>query len=175
MSISTSIYIPRMSVHHTETSIREIMYYHFIGNISHIDFTPINKKPGFGENVDQVVKSAFVHFTDPCYCMDNVYRFEKRNYRGNTKFWQTINDGEPYKIQVSQNEYWICLKNKNPVKRTMMNIHQVVENGRYLEKIIEDQAKKIEELESVQNNLYQLLAGIFHKSEQYQYSNRLEE
>ena len=168
-----------MSVDHTENSIREIMYYHFIGDISHIDFTPIDKKPGFGENVDNVVKSAFIHFTDPWYCTDGLYRFQTRNYKGNIKFWDTISKGEPYKIQVSQNEYWICLKNKNPVKRTMMNIHQVVENGRYLEILIEDQNKKIEELEKklefTENNLYQLLAGVFHKSEQYNYSKRLEE
>jgi hypothetical protein len=28
-----------------------------------------------------------------------------------------------------------------------MNIHQVVENGRYLENLLQEQAKKIEELE----------------------------
>jgi hypothetical protein len=130
--INTSIYIPRMSVDHTEESILFYMSMYQIGSVSHVDFTQINKKPGFGENVDQVVKSAFVHF---------------RTFMRNTNFWETIANEQPYKLQVNPNEYWLCLKNKNPIQRTMMNIHQVVENSRHLEGLIEAQAIKIEELE----------------------------
>lgn len=154
MSISTSVYIPRMDVDHSERFIRYIMKFYRIGEVGQVDFTPINKKPGFGENVDQVVKSAFVHFSDPWFCTDNLYHFQDDNYFGNYAFWQTIASGKPYKLQVSETEYWLFLKNKNPIQRTMMNIHQVVENGRHLEglieaqaKILEDQAKKIAELE----------------------------
>lgn len=142
MSISTSVYIPRMSVDYTEEFIRHIMEFYKIGQVSHVDFTPINKKPGFGENVDQVVKSAFVHFWEHWFCTDKLYQFQDS---GNSGFWQTIASGKPYKLHVSQTEYWIFLKNKNPVQRTMMNIHQVVENGRHLEGLIEAQAKTIHE------------------------------
>ena len=154
MSISTSVYIPRMSVDHTEQFIIHIMKFYRIGEVSHVDFTPINKKPGFDENVDQVVKSAFVHFWDPQFCTDKLYHFQDDNDFKNYTFWQTIESGKSYKLHVSETEYWLCLKNKNPIQRTMMNIHQVVENGRHLEglieaqaKILEEQAKKIEELE----------------------------
>ena len=75
MSINTSIYIPRMSIDHDEESIKYYMMINGIGNVSHIDFTPINKKPGFGENVDEVVKSAFVHFDDPWLCSDKIYHY----------------------------------------------------------------------------------------------------
>lgn len=147
MSIMSSIYIPRMSVDHTEESVAYYMAQYGIGTVSHVDFTPINKKPGFGENVNEVVKSAFVHFSDPWFCSDKLYYFQCRTFMGNTKFWEIIASGIGYKLQVSDNEYWLCFKNKNPVQRTMMNIHQVVENGRYLEGLIEAQAKKIAELE----------------------------
>lgn len=133
-----SIYIPRIASYHNEEKIRNVMEFLHIGQVEYIDFTPINKKPGFNENVDEDFKSVFIHFK--VYYPNNI--------------WNTIAVGESYKIQIKQNEYWLCLKNKNPIQRTMMNIHQVVENGRHLEglieaqaKILEEQAKKIEELE----------------------------
>ncbi len=177
MSIYSSIYIPRMSVDHTEESITYYMAHYNIGTVSHIDFTPINKKPGFKENVNEVVKSAFVHFSDPWFCSDKLYHFQCRTFMGNTKFWETIASKQSYKLQVSDNEYWLCLKNKNPVQRTMMNIHQVVENGRHLEGLIEAHAKTIQEqadrievlerkLEGTHKVVYQLLGGLFNQSDQ---------
>lgn len=149
-----------MSIVHNEEAVRHIMESMRIGKVSHIDFTPINKKPGFGENVDGVVKSAFVHFSDATLI----------------SFWHEISWDRPYKIQVREREYWICLKNKNPVKRTLMNIHQVVENGRHLENLIEEQGKKIQEqqeiieklsnkLGDVQKVVYQLLGGLFDETQ----------
>jgi len=177
MSIYSSIYIPRMSVDHTEESIAYYMSANRIGTVSYVDFTPINKKPGFGENVDEVVKSAFVHFSDPWFCTDKQYHFQCRTFMGNTDFWDTINDAQPYKIQISPQEYWLCLKNKNPIQRSMMNIHQVVENGRHLEgligaqaKIIQEQATKLADLErkleGTHNVVYQLIGGLFNHTEQ---------
>lgn len=177
MSIYSSIYIPRISVDHTEESIVYYMMKHHIGNVSHIDFTPINKKPGFGENVDQVVKSAFVHFSDPSFCSDKVYSFQDGTNLRNFEFWQTIATGEPYKLQISKKEYWLCLKNKNPIQRTMMNIHQIVENGRHLENLIMKQADDIKNLkETIENQekiiqglhnvVYQLIGGLYCQSTQ---------
>ena len=170
----SSIYIPRMAAHHDEESVRIIMSNCRIGEVSHVDFTPINKKPGFGEKVDDVVKSAFVHF------YNDLIQFDKwgRAVLENSKFWHTVlNLGEPYKLQVSLKEYWLCLKNTNPVQRTMMNIHQIVENGRHLENLIEEQAEKLKAQEEIISNLskkldnvtqsvYQILGGIFNQSSQ---------
>jgi hypothetical protein len=164
MNTITSIYIPRMSVSHNEASIRDIMYQSQIGEVSYIDFTPINKKPGFVEIYEEQYMSAFVHFSKP-WLKTNAY------------FWDTIAADKPHKLQVTTREYWLCLKNKNPVQRTMMNIHQVVDNGRHLEKLIEEQsnqireqAKKIDELEEkIQGTygvVYQLIGGLFSQKEQ---------
>jgi hypothetical protein len=158
MSFHASIYIPRMSIRHDEDTVRNIIMADYrIGTISHIDFTPINKKPGFFENHDPRFKSAFIHFSD------NTKYWDKN-------FWDKISRGEQYILNITSTEYWICLKNKNPIQRTMMNIHQVVENGRHLENLVQEQAKKIEELEKklsgVNECLYQLLGGLFNQQDQ---------
>jgi len=151
---STSIYIPRMSTRHTEASIKNIMLSFGIGNVERVDFTPINKKPGFGEHVDDVVMSAFVHFSS--YMSDSYIGVE---------CWDMISRDQPYRLHITYNEYWICLKNKNPVKRTMMNVHQIVENGRYLENLVEEQKNKIQELEEKIDNMdsviRQFIGGLF--------------
>jgi hypothetical protein len=149
MNSPVSIYIPRMSAKWTDIGIKNIMEQLCIGFVNRVDFTPINKKPGFGENIDSVVMSAFVHFSDPYINFDNHYTFQFAVNMGNTEFWNTIESEKPYKLQVSFNEYWICLKNKNPVQRTIMNIHQVVENGRHLENLIAAQAEEIENLKDI--------------------------
>jgi hypothetical protein len=166
MNNQMSIYIPRMSIYHSEESISLIFNRESIGFVSYIDFTSINKKPGFCENILDDVKSAFVHFT---------YTF-KENY----KFWSVIEQNKPYKLYIngnSNNDYWICLKNKNPVQRTYMNIHQVVENGRYLEKLIKQQNDEINSLREIVKNqqkkingidnvVYQLIGGLFNSDSQ---------
>lgn len=148
MSTYFSIYIPRMAIVHNDESIKNIFQYYQIGIVEYVDFTPINKKPGFGENVDKVVKSAFVHFSNPWYYSNNSYDSHFRT-DGNNNFWSTINANQSYKLQISPNEYWICLKNRNPIQRTIMNIHQIVENARYLENLLYEQTKKINELEKI--------------------------
>ena len=170
MNSYTSIYIPRMSTRHTEKTIKNIMSSYRIGTVERVDFTPINKKPGFGENVDQVVMSAFVHFSDPLLGLDNCYNYMSDSYLGNNDFWDDISANQPYKLQIARNEYWICLKNKNPVQYTMMNIHQVVENSRHLEKLVEEQKNKIQKLEEKMDNMdkviVQLIGGLFCQSTQ---------
>jgi len=143
---ATSIYIPRMSVNHTQESIKNLMRACRIGTVRHVDFIPINKKPGFVENFDQVMMSAFVYFSDPWLSSaDDTYSFKSDEYMGHTQFWDTIAAGGAFQVNVTEKEYWICLKNKKPLQRTIMNIHQVVENGRYLENLVQEQAKLLQE------------------------------
>jgi hypothetical protein len=181
MNSTLSIYIPRMAAHHDEESVKNVMTNYGIGTVSYVDFTPINKKPGFGEKVDDVVKSAFVHFSDPMMSsFDNNYHYNSRRTLGNENFWNIVlyRDG-PYKLQISLGEYWLCLENTKPVQRTMMNIHQVVENSRHLENLIEKQAEKLKEqeetikmldnkLENVQAVISKLLSGLFNHKSQYE-------
>lgn len=157
-----------MLINHDEDSIKNRFIMLGIGVVNRVDFTPINKKPGFTEKFDTVFKSAFIHFSDI-----NV------GFNYHTSFWEDLYQGKSYKIYISENEYWIILKNKNPTQNTMMNIHQVVENGRHLEKLIEEQSDKINKQEELINNLYnqlesvqgvvrELLCGLFNDSTQQQ-------
>lgn len=165
--INSSIYIPRMSVDHSEEYIRYIMNYYKIGRVSYVDFTPINKKPGFNENVSQVFVSAFVHFSDPWLLSNGQYSYHTQNEFNNIDFWNLIANGQSYKIQLSNDEYWLCLENKNPVQRTMMNIHQIVENGRHLEAIIEAQSNKIKQLEESMEHMNLVLSGLVKDREYF--------
>lgn len=136
-----SIYVPRVLNEHTFQSIANIMAQFNIGIVHYVDFTPINKKPGFYEYCDAKFKTAFIHFIDV------------PGYHLNTKFWDTISRDNKYQLQISSQEYWICLKNHSPIQRTLMNIHQVVENSKYLEDRIEMLEDKFEKLEGKMNNI----------------------
>jgi len=141
--MSSSIYIPRMCINTSQCEIKELFYKNRIGLVKRVDFIPIDKKPGFVENMDYDTKSAFVHFHDlhsfPSYILD---KFEKQ---------------EGYKLCLNGyneiNGYWILLKADKPIKDTMMNIHQIVDNCRLLEEIIDTQEMKIRDLESNITNL----------------------
>ncbi len=163
-----------MAAHHDEQSIINVMANYGIGTVSYVDFTTVNKKPGFKENISDNVKSAFVHFSDPMMSSyDNNYHYNSRRTLGNENFWNIVlyRDG-PYKLQISLGEYWLCLENTKPVQRTLMNVHQIVENGRYLENLIEEQSetiKKLEnKLENVQAVISKLLSGLFNHKSQYE-------
>jgi hypothetical protein len=107
-----------------------------MGTVTHVDFTPINKSKGFQGVVEPgAFRSAFVHFLTLHPVVHPI--------------WDAIEKEVPYQLAVNEREYWICLKNKNPVLRTHMNIHQVVDNCAYLEKLIVAQAAEIEELKKL--------------------------
>jgi hypothetical protein len=144
-----SIYVPRVLNEHTVQSVTNVMAHFNIGIVQYVDFTPINKKPGFYETFDAKYKSAFIHFV------------EVPGYQINTQFWTLIQEQEQgCKFTISPNEYWICLKNHTPIQRTMMNIHQVVENGRYLEdriKTLEDTNKLLQDNNKLLQDNYKTL------------------
>lgn len=184
MNSITSIYIPRMSIIYTEESIKNIMFQLCVGSVERVDFIPINKKPGFFENVEHGVsddyRSAFVHFYLPIHREDGVYLpdYTHKNLRLRSNYiWDLIATDQQCRLKINPTEYWILLRNKDPVPQTMMNIHQVVENSRYLENLIEKQAKKLEEQEStikkleakldgVHQSINQLVNGLFNKESQ---------
>ena len=142
-----SIYIPRMCVNTCEHEIRMVFNAQEIGFVKRVDFCPIDKKPGFVENTDSPVKSAFVHF----HCLNNTHLV--------ADIQASLTRGEGYRLNLNgrdtANGYWILLKVTNPVQETMMNKEQIVDNCRHLEKRVEEQAKEINELkESIKNPLY---------------------
>jgi tetrahydromethanopterin S-methyltransferase subunit G len=153
---------------HTEEDVRRV--FSRVGLVSRVDFTPINKRPGFGEHLDELAKSAFVHFSE-------LEEFSAIRH--------VIENGNSYKIFLdNSNEYWMCYKNIHPVPSTMMNIHQVVENCTLMENAIEKQEKKMKEQEDLVNEIskkidkmskklegihtvvYQLIGGLYCQTTQ---------
>lgn len=133
-----------MALCHTEHSVRDVFRAYGFSVLS-VDFNPINKeKHGFTEQYDQYM-CAFVYFT----IIGGGFPYSE-------SFVQICTseiDMEPLQISLkgnaglnwSMNEFWMLLKNKKPIARSRFNIHQIVENARYMELQIEQQAKKIEE------------------------------
>lgn len=152
----SNIYIARISSFVTEENIRAELAE--LGNITRIDFTPIGKKPGFVENIESNIKSAFVHFDRPL-----IYSQISLNIAeyGSVKMYPTFLCGR---------EYWILRTIQSPIPDTMMNNAQIVANCRFLEDKIAEQEATIkameEKLDGVQRVVYQLLGGLFNQSSQ---------
>ena len=150
-----SFYIPRMSSTYDKKQVKAIFKYLNIGKVKRVDFTPLNKKPGFIEIYDTQNKSAFVH-------MELLYPNDLTQRILDIVFLQTSG----YKIYPENNNvYWLLLKNNYPIQDTMMNKHQIVENCRYLESIVQQQSDIIKNLEEkvlgIQSVVYQLLGGLY--------------
>jgi hypothetical protein len=159
-----SIYIPRMANSTTESQVMEIFHIYKIGDVRRVDFTPLNKKPGFAEN-NTHMKSGFVHF-NKYYNTYSANRLIEKIQNGDT-FNLSLNN---INLNTYIGEYWILLKAKTTIPDTMMNNHQIVENCRFLEKKIEEQENTIKnltnDLENVRNVVYQLVGGLFcHKTQ----------
>jgi hypothetical protein len=140
-----------------------------IGQVKRIDFTPIHKKPGFDEDVHSFVKSAFVHF-HYYYNNENSTRILEKLFCGEGHKINVIITTNPYNNMEHTYEYWTLLKATNPIQETMMNESQIVENCRFLEKKVIEQAEKIKYLErktdNIQNVVQQLVCGLFsHKTQ----------
>jgi hypothetical protein len=144
-SHTTSMYIPRMDASVTEHYIKDVIENSYIGKVSRIDFTPIGKGPGFKENYDDYsyVKSAFIHF-------EYHYHNEK-----SVEIREKLSEGDSHRLYLNiyrhngDQEYWILLKATNPVKETMMNNHQIVDNCRFLEDKIAQQELTIIKMSKV--------------------------
>jgi hypothetical protein len=48
---------------------------------------------------------------------------------------------------TNNNSYWILLKNKSPIQRTLMNTHQIVANGLLLERRVDVLEPKLDDVE----------------------------
>jgi hypothetical protein len=136
-----SLYIPRISSVFEQKDISNILAMYNIASVRRVDFVPL-----VVSNDDWC--SAFVH----CFHVE-------------PSVWNVLDSGKSYKLQATLSEYWILLKNKNPILDTRLNIHQVVENARILEeRVLKQDAiiqKQTEQIDRLQETVYQLLGGTF--------------
>ena len=154
MSYNLSVYIPRVNNNVTEDYIKQVFRNHHIAIVERVDFVEVvNPAPGFEDKS----MSAFVHFD--AYFYDDKTDEMYESVFENGKSWKFYPD-------PNSNEYWLLLKNHNPVQATKLNIHQLAENHRILEEAGAIQSQYIQELYHTIN---------FIKYENEQRLTRLEE
>ena len=159
---SFCFYIPSVHMFIDENDIFRV--FTNIGVIYRIDFIPVNKKPGFKENLSEKFKSVFVHMSDLFTHgkeIKNVIQTTCKCY----KFYPFPNSSE----------FWLLSKANYPVQETMMNNSQIVHNCLFLETKIEEQAATIksltEKLERLHSVVYQLVGGLYCHNSQTQTLN----
>jgi hypothetical protein len=156
------IYIPRISTLVTSEVIVSELKNRGIGRVSRVDFAPIAKRPGFGKDVDLVVRSAFVHFKDSFV---NELTSE---------IMQKFKNGEGYRFYPNfclppyfRREYWLLLKAANPIPETTMTNAQIVNNCHLLEVRVEEQAHTIRQLQQALDRLEATVRGLIPQPYSY--------
>jgi hypothetical protein len=141
-SNNLSIYIPRMYTNYTVEDIIYMFRLMYIGDVRRVDFIQLESNDI--SNPLNNFQSAFIHMD--CFYLTNVA----------DNIQQTVfTDDDHYKLWVGQGEFWWLMKTINPVADTHLNIHQVAENARLLEKKVADQEaiikRQSEQLDRLQN------------------------
>ena len=133
MAIQRSFYIPRVAIRYNTELVAGVFERFYIGRIYRVDFVEI---PG-----DANFQSAFVH-------MEIVYDVPTTD----TIIDQVFVQNRPFKIQpelFGGGVKWTLLRNKNPITETRLNIHQISENAKKLERQVHEQEERIYKLESI--------------------------
>lgn len=128
--VPASFYIPRMSVQYDEQRVKNVFSSClFIGDVRRVDFVQIEGSTRF--------QKAFVHF-------DRLYD------NGIVKAMLDGVENGSARIQpspIDKSFYWIILKNKRAIPETNLNIHQIADNARILQGVVEQQATEIAALQ----------------------------
>jgi len=127
-----SFYIPRMRAGWTEPQIEAVLK-NTIGILDRVDF---------GDYIPQdqtAIRSAFIHMA---WINNEWLEWFNR---------ETASNGH-CRLQVTYNEYWMLLPNKNPIPSTHLNVHQLAD-------ITRKQDERIAELEAKVAQLTEQLAS----------------
>ena len=133
-----SVFIPTISKIHTEEIITNYFALNCVGKVERVDFVEHkNDVKGF--------QQAFVHFSPQQKTHEIMEAIEQK---GSYRFY-------PFK---EQNQYWILLKNKNPVPKTELNVNQLAHN----QKLMEERYVQMEEREAL---MVEKMEKMFQKME----------
>jgi hypothetical protein len=134
-----SVFIPTISKAHTEEIIANYFALNSVGKVERVDFVE------FQNDEDRACDSkgfqqAFVHFSPQQKTREIMEVIEQK---GSYRFY-------PFK---EQNQYWILLKNKNPVPKTELNVNQLAHNQKLME---EREALMVEKMEKMFQKMEQM-------------------
>ena len=141
-----SVFIPTISKAHTQEIIANYFALNSVGKVERVDFVE------FQNDEDRVCdptrfQQAFVHFSPQQKTREIMEVIEQK---GSYRFY-------PFK---EQNQYWILLKNKNPVPKTELNVNQLAHNQKLMEErealMVEKMEKMFQKMEKMEERQAQM-------------------
>ena len=149
-----SLFIPTISKVHTEERIANYFALKCVGNVERVDFVehPSHAKGLHGDIKD--FHQAFVHFTPDQKTHEIMEAIEQK---GSYRFYPCDKLICSFK---EKNEYWILLKNKNPLPKTELNVNQLAHNQKLMEErealMVEKMEKMFQKMEKMEERSAQM-------------------
>ena len=140
-----SVFIPTISKAHTEEIIANYFALNSVGKVERVDFVEFQNDEEDRACDAKRFHQAFVHFSPQQKTREIMEAIEQK---GSYRFY-------PFK---EQNQYWILLKNKNPVPKTELNVNQLAHN----QKLMEERYVQMEEREAL---MVEKMEKMFQKME----------
>ncbi len=142
-----SVFIPTISKAHTEERIANYFALKCVGNVERVDFVEFQSDEEDRACDAKRFQQAFVHFTPDQKTHEIMESIEQK---GSYRFY-------PFK---EQNQYWILLKNKNPVPKTELNVNQLAHNQKLMEErealMVEKMEKMFQKMEKMEERQAQM-------------------
>jgi uncharacterized coiled-coil protein SlyX len=142
MASQFSLYIPIISTSYSEDAIKQIFGHNVgngfgnnVGSVYRVDFAPAKSKPGHNVNGQATIRSAYVYIS--VFYKSRLSENIQRTVFGLQK---------GFRFTVAPSEYWVLLKNRNPIPSCDQNIHQLAERLRIVESLASSQRNQIDTL-----------------------------
>ena len=149
-----SVFIPTISKAHTEERIANYFALKCVGNVERVDFVEFQNDEEDRACDAKRFHQAFVHFSPQQKTRDIMEAIEQK---GSYRFYpcEKLINICSFKEQT---QYWILLKNKNPVPKTELNVNQLAHNH----KLMEERYVQMEEREAL---MVEKMEKMFQKME----------
>jgi hypothetical protein len=145
-----SVFIPTIPKIHTEEIIANYFALNWVGKVERVDFVEFQSgvKGLHGDVKD--FQQAFVHFSPQQKTREIMEAIEQK---GSYRFYPCEMKERHSCSFKEQNQYWILLKNKNPVPKTELNVNQLAHNQKLME---EREALMVEKMEKMEQRMAQM-------------------
>jgi hypothetical protein len=141
-----SVFIPTISKAHTQEIIANYFALNSVGKVERVDFVEFQNDEDRACDPTRF-QQAFVHFSPQQKTREIMEVIEQK---GSYRFY-------PFK---EQNQYWILLKNKNPVPKTELNVNQLAHNQKLMEErealMVEKMEKMFQKMEKMEERQAQM-------------------
>ena len=142
-----SVFIPTISKVHTEEIIANYFALNSVGKVERVDFVEFQSGV---KGLQKDFQQAFVHFSPQQKTREIMEAIEQK---GSYRFYPCEMKERHSCSFKEQNQYWILLKNKNPVPKTELNVNQLAHNQKLME---EREALMVEKMEKMEQRMAQM-------------------